>query len=779
MRNLTELLQEIPLDEMTGGLDMNIVAEDNEKTITQTKGARIRSKRPAAAAAIAACAALAVFGGMHYVNNNNSFIPHGQDESIVTDAEDLSDEIPEEGTEAYTNYILTKKYYEKMGADYDMIKSRIVLMQDKVGEITEGFENYDIRVINTNSGACGADGRKMLSIDVAISTKDGSNIELPVEGTDNKLRIATSVTVDGQVIVGSSSTYVISADDTTAVGTITIDADMPGIYSITPDSDIELVITSIYSGDMNSAPDFKPDYISTGKFKAKFKAGDVFSAETPVYNAQREYNYELAKLFFDENNINITQMDHLRIMESKVGGAIEGFDNYDLRVPAEWISGNEYYILIEVNTLDGSEICPRFEGYSYDIEAQYDVFINNMRYAAETGLQMRSYGDKAIGCITVDLTKGLCDDWGAPLDDGVTAGDILNADTEIDIGITQISSADVLDRENEACALDARGEFAAIFKVGDIFSEMNISESNNDNMPKAERFARMLYEANGKDYELAKNNVVLMDDKVGEIKEGFEDFDIRVSDLRACYPFYKIDIAVQKKDGSALGADGQLEYSSLDLFAAGKQLSDSVSIEKTVGKDKAVFTVGLDITTLDDPDEVNDLLLILDGLSESDKVYDGRFEASISVDEIMEKHDTSFPEYTSVADENGEWEINRGADTEPEYLDYSVRGLGLTNCEVLFDIYGSEDRAKLKEGLTKALNDQLNSESANDFITMEYSDGTVEAVPYSEFAIIDVNDGQGAGYMVILNCLNDPFDASNVKAAHLGSAVIPIEEYLR
>ena len=69
MKNLTELLKDIPLDEMTGGLDMNISEENRIKTNVQNNKAKIKNKAPAAVA-IAACAAVAVAGAMHYRGND-------------------------------------------------------------------------------------------------------------------------------------------------------------------------------------------------------------------------------------------------------------------------------------------------------------------------------------------------------------------------------------------------------------------------------------------------------------------------------------------------------------------------------------------------------------------------------------------------------------------------------------------------------------------------------------------------------------------------------------
>ena len=98
MKNLTELLKDIPLEEMTGGLDMNNSEENKIKTNVQNGKAKIKNKA-SAAVAIAACAVVAVAGAIHYRGNDISE-PAAPNESstVTTDAEDTTQQVrnPEE-----------------------------------------------------------------------------------------------------------------------------------------------------------------------------------------------------------------------------------------------------------------------------------------------------------------------------------------------------------------------------------------------------------------------------------------------------------------------------------------------------------------------------------------------------------------------------------------------------------------------------------------------------------------------------------------------------------
>ncbi|SEK82381.1 hypothetical protein [Ruminococcus albus] len=586
MKNLTELLKDIPLEEMTGGLDMNFSEENNTKINVQNSKAKIKNKAPAAIA-IAACAAVAVAGAMHYRGND----------------------IPEPGNK-----------------------------------------------------------------------QDSS--------------------------------------------TVTTDAEDTAVKERSP---------------------------------------------------EEELNYELAKRFFEDIDMDITTMgDGLHIMNSKLGTVTEGFDDYDLWVPGVLVNGSEYSVLVAMQTKDGSDFPKDME----DIDYKGDIVIDGyMLSGGSEGFSMHIYGDKAIGMQTVDLDNTVYKEAYDPYEDHPDASEVLNADSTVHFEVNYLYM-DMYDDPLE-------GVFTAEFKLGDVFSGNSSSEISNEEKQKNEEFARMIYESKGYDYELVKDYVVLMDSKVGETKDGFEDFDIRLSDVRYCYPICKIDIAVQTKDGSVLD-DEQLECLSLELYAGDKSLSDYIDIEKTVSKDKAVFTVSFDSESAiygddyeenDDEDEMR-LRVILDTLKKGDTTYKGRFEAEITEEQIMDNIEYLFPEIGFKADEIGKWDFHDGSGTEPEYLNYSVKELEISNCQLMLSIFGDTDSDELKSDLEKALKLQLNDSSYEaerdiDFIKLEYDDGTIESLNFSNMHFMNTDDVDNKkGCFVIINSIDTPFDSLKVKAVHVGSAVI-------
>ena len=93
MKNLTELLKDIPLEEMTGGLDMSTIAENKTETNVMNSIAKIKNKA-SAAVAIAACAVVAVAGAIHYRGNDIQKHGASNDSNVTTDAQDQTDGIP-------------------------------------------------------------------------------------------------------------------------------------------------------------------------------------------------------------------------------------------------------------------------------------------------------------------------------------------------------------------------------------------------------------------------------------------------------------------------------------------------------------------------------------------------------------------------------------------------------------------------------------------------------------------------------------------------------------
>ena len=132
MRNLTELLQEIPLDEMTGGPEMkNGTTENSNITVTEAKNSKIRSKAPAAIA-VAACAVVAIFGAVQL--SHNGIRSGGVAENCVTtDGEDML----AENSKAAKNADLCAKVKIDSSLEY--------IPMSLQGTVNSGFEGVEVR----------------------------------------------------------------------------------------------------------------------------------------------------------------------------------------------------------------------------------------------------------------------------------------------------------------------------------------------------------------------------------------------------------------------------------------------------------------------------------------------------------------------------------------------------------------------------------------------------------------------------------------------------------
>ncbi|MBO4867801.1 MAG: hypothetical protein J5582_14775 [Ruminococcus sp.] len=611
MKNLTELLKDIPLEEMTGGLDMNFSEENNTKINVQNSKAKIKNKAPAAIA-IAACAAVAVAGAMHYRGND----------------------IPEPGNK-----------------------------------------------------------------------QDSS--------------------------------------------TVTTDAEDTAVKERSP---------------------------------------------------EEELNYELAKRFFEDIDMDITTMgDGLHIMNSKVGTVTEGFEDYDIWVPGVLVNGSEYSVLVAMQTKDGSEFPKDLDYLDYKGDIVIDGY---MLSGGSDALAMHIYGDKAIGMQTVDLDNTVYKEAYDPYEDHPDASEVLNADSTVHFEINFLYM-DIYDDPIE-------GVFTAEFKLGDvIFNSQNVNEEKQAN----EAYAKLYYDINGYDYELAKKNVFPMESKVGEIKEGFDGLDISLCDIRMCSSGYRseIDLVIKNKDGSDFAEgisnpDNILNCSSLDVFVVDESNKAQTDYMLSVSKDTAIFTIYVDwsgvdeesISIDDDPDitiRLRDLYSTTD--DNKDIHYDGLFEAVLKP-EILEEIDCEFPEFGRPTMEltNGSWDISEYASIqEPQNMKYNVGEINFSNCEIMTEIFGNKDLDELRDALTLAWQAQAeknksgkNRDNSNDpesdfdydFIKLELDDGTIEIPHYKDVEIMgtekpDKNGKTEKGYIMIFDCLDTPFDAVKVKAIHVGSAVITIK----
>lgn len=262
MRNLTELMQEIPLDEMVGGqITVTYPAENNENIVEQTDvNARIK-KKTSAAMAIAACAAVAAVGAVQF--SLNSFEPISINEDTDSDyhsyefrgtSDSEFEEVREFTSEVeYENYQISRLYYDHNDIDYHLAEDHIRLMDSKLGEVTSGFQNYDIWIPDVQ--IC----YPYYSIEIAVQSKDGSPIH------QNSGFLDLNVKVDGNSVGYTCDKFDIYDD--TAVGTITISLlnNSGGITNFINDSSkISVEISELNGLPMTS---------KTGRFFAEFEAG--------------------------------------------------------------------------------------------------------------------------------------------------------------------------------------------------------------------------------------------------------------------------------------------------------------------------------------------------------------------------------------------------------------------------------------------------------------------------------------------------------------------------
>lgn len=283
MRKLTELLQEIPLDEMMGGLNgMKNTAEN--KTVEQSAAnAHIKSKAPAAVA-IAACAVVAVVGAVQL--SHNSFEPGAADDNpaVTTDAEDAAENDGDnnaEDTDAWsdegqTNYLFSRLLFDNYGRDYDLAKDNIRLMDDTVDESVTGFKSFDIHVADVHVSY------PYYDIEIAVQTKDGSKIS-----DKRTIEFTGGVMCDGISVNHSSGGMDVYGDK--ATGTLRINMTDETTELLTENSDITVSVTQLRETD--------DEIIGNGSFQANFKAGEIYDKDKL---ASGKYMLELPQeeLFF-------------------------------------------------------------------------------------------------------------------------------------------------------------------------------------------------------------------------------------------------------------------------------------------------------------------------------------------------------------------------------------------------------------------------------------------------------------------------------------------------
>ena len=152
MSRLTEIMKQIPLDELTGDVEMK---ERNERNINVTSGGGggMVGRRIGLIGTAAACAVLAAGGVFAYSKLSKS--PEDKRATNITST-------VEGHSEAYSrNYAVYKEYYEKkLGTDFSLMEKFVSPLEEE-SEAAE-VEGLKLRVIGTRS--IGA----MLRVDIGI-----------------------------------------------------------------------------------------------------------------------------------------------------------------------------------------------------------------------------------------------------------------------------------------------------------------------------------------------------------------------------------------------------------------------------------------------------------------------------------------------------------------------------------------------------------------------------------------------------------------------------------
>ncbi|MBR1739679.1 MAG: hypothetical protein IJ737_05230 [Ruminococcus sp.] len=165
-------------------MEKNKKTENKRKTMTKNSSARIKSRTPAAAAA-AACAVIAFGGALWFADSSRGSTSPAASPEEAASAAELA--VTEESSAAEqqngdnetsatasditreTNEELKRNEYARYdGVSYEIGSKNLRLFDERVGEITAGFEGLDMWV-------CGTAARyPYYEIMVAVRTKDGS-----------------------------------------------------------------------------------------------------------------------------------------------------------------------------------------------------------------------------------------------------------------------------------------------------------------------------------------------------------------------------------------------------------------------------------------------------------------------------------------------------------------------------------------------------------------------------------------------------------------------------
>ena len=837
MNNLTELLQEIPLDEMTGGLDMKISAENNNNTNGQDRNVKIKSKAPIAAA-IAACAAIAVFGAVQLGNNVAPKPADKKDSSSFaastsTDAEDSAKDEPEEDIslddEAEKNYELTKLYYESNGFDIGLAANNIRLMDSKVGSIVKGFEGYDISVINTK--CC----YPFYSVDILVQ-RDGISEEAADINADD---IYANWKVNGKRALGS-----FGKKDYGNVSIYTIYFEQSCLLygDMTEDSDIEV---SLFTHDDTSCLD-EPER-SSNLFTANFKAGELTGKDTNRFN-----NLMMDAGVNGKHTLD-TSAYKIRVVDGELVGAEEN-ETVDTEFTVNKISYSNCGIVAEINFTKGNFVdldCPSISKGIIDNELNNgDSFIKlkmkddpDHLVSVFNGLDLNRWNNgDLIWCdrysgssniIWINLLNAPCDmsqvesiyfgtaEIKLPQSASAAASSASSKDgrtsskAESNSGKSSSGTTTVTGGNNNTSSGNNTSNGGSTAKTSSDTSgkKTDTAKKDTDNdyyhsKEENEGYAKQWYNAHGADYSLIKGNTSIYDWPVNHWKVGSKDVDIWLSDVRASYPFYEFDVV--------MNADGVAEMVENETFCLGAYIysaSQQTYLHPINGKiygDKVVFTAYLDISELDEDLSAGDQLSVTfddciygtDGasywLESSDNWV---FPLVFTLGEDLPYDKNAGYDYHAQTDAKGKWDLQRcpnvfNPDEGTETIEYTINSVDWSNSKLRFNMKLDKEPSNFNvygfgEELTTLFYDEeaiaknkktydgftgyyaYDPDRDYNFVKLEMSDGSI--VPLDFYEKTNIDEEEDGTLTMSFNCIDYPFDADDVAAIHLGSAVVNVK----
>ena len=833
MRNLTELLEEIPLDEMTGGLDMTVSADNNRNNNGQDGKVKIKSKAPIAAA-IAACATLAVFGAVQFGNNVSPKPANNNDSSFTTtDAEDTSEELsPDEETQK--NYELSRLYYDTNGFEYDYAADNISVMQGKVGTIVKGFKDYDIRVIDTKCSY------PFYSIDIAVQRKDGG--KLPNE---DEMIINSWWKINGNGATGSCG-----YNDYDNVRIMTISFSEPELLygSLTEDSDIDI---ELFTADM---ADGNYEENSEDLFKASIKVGELFGKDINSYGSLMMEAGVKGKQTFTNSEYKIQPVDGEpagyeeaeeidaeftvnKISYSNCGIAAEiDFTKGELvdlvnSALANVIFMNEAnkgdsFIKLKLKN-DPDHLVSVFNGPDYNYW-EYDKYVWCDRYSGSPYM------------LWINLTDMPCD---MSQVESIYFGDAeikLPETANSDLAETTAEKTEKTFSEN-----DSEKNKSVMSTVSNPSTDNGKTNTSNTNTSETktpetkktetkapenlsvkeqnEKLARLWYDSRGADYDLIKDRVNVLDNKYGTKKAISDDIDLWIPDVRVSYPFYEIDVAIKNVSGKEFDNDSLLKIYH-DLYIDDEHCPPVAETVKTYG-DTMVCTLYVDMTREAVMNSgagsvihvgITDAVIYCD-----DKIYnitsskeyhdmdydyqrdleDYAFTADFVIGEdLVYTPNTDF-DFSVDTNEKGKWNIQRvmHLDEPSTDIDYTINSVKWTNSKLAFNLKLNKalpdmDTFYFGQEIATAFHDQEYIESTGikdrkfsgydlycdydpdrdyHFVKLEMDDGNLVNLDFHDNASC-VKESDGS-YTITFNCIDYPFEADKVTAIHLGSAVINVK----